>query len=167
MTSLPNSTTIFLTRKPNGTLLIKPDTTFQGDMLSVAYDVKYNGRIVIPKGSRANVTWTSQTIDPVNNLYGISLDVNSVFVNGKEYPMNANSSQGIYNTIVRYDGLDTGFKPYFYQTREIRTNPKFTNRSFVKINNVNKQIPIGGDMVYIKVPVTEVMVALNSELYID
>lgn len=160
MTTLPASTIIFLTRNPANELLIKPDTMFVGDTLVVAYDVKVDCMVVIPKGTRVSVTWTTKTVNEELGLYTVSVQTDSIFINGREYEMDASSGDALFNSTIRLSGIDVGFKSYFYKNRNI-------NQRFITVNNLVRPVAVGGESVYIRVPTNEIAVRLNSDLYID
>lgn len=63
---IPAGTCIYLTKKKPHPLYIQPDKTLQNDTLYVAYDVRIDGIVVIPKWTRVLGDWVTESTPTIS-----------------------------------------------------------------------------------------------------
>ena len=107
---IPAGTKIYLTREPPYELYIKPDTTLANDTLYVAYDVKIDGAIVIPRGTRVIGDWITETTPTIAS----QLQLTKICLNGGSHTITADSE--IFEVLSEYNSAEVNGTNVFTQT---------------------------------------------------
>lgn len=157
---LPIGTKIYLTKKNAGTLYIKPDMTLLNDNLYVAYDVKINGIIVIPKDTRVVGDWITESAPS----FAAQLQLTRIFLEGSGQVINADSS--VFDLINEFNGKEINNAGFLYQTAKHKFKTG-VNRRIVKFqcrtktlsdNNLNSK--------YIEINTLEIPVTITVDFII-
>ncbi|UFX99803.1 hypothetical protein QKC54_gp0684 [Megavirus baoshan] len=84
---IPAGTRIYLTKDKTNNFYIQTGTTLLNDNLYVAYDVKIDGKIVIPKSTRVTGNWITQTVpEPAAQL-----QLDKIYLSGSGQNISADS----------------------------------------------------------------------------
>lgn len=75
---VPVGTRIYLTKRTNFNFVMPLDTAIIDDVFFVAYDIKINGIVIIPRGTRVWGDWVSEIDGDVN----VQLQLSKIYLGG-------------------------------------------------------------------------------------
>lgn len=157
---IPSGTKIYLTKKNPIKLYIQPDTTILNDCLYFAYDLRINGITIIPKGTCVIGDWVTES----NPTIAAQLQLNTIFINGLEQPISADSN--VYENLSAFNVDEINNALYLYKIMDFHS-PANIIRRIVKTcqiqilydNNLNKY--------YIEIPTIEIPLTITSDTIIN
>lgn len=157
MNNIKSGTRIYLTKKNAFPLYIQPNKTLTNDNLYVAYDVRIDGDIVIPKGTRVIGNWVTES----NPDYAAQLQVTTIYLGKTGLPFQADSD--VIQDITEYNNNEVGNVGYLYKQNQYRAESNITRR-IVDINCRAKTLfDDNCDTVYIEIFTKEIPVTLISD----
>lgn len=119
---IPEGTRIYLTKKKPYILHIQPDKTLINDNLYVAYDVRMDGRTIIPKGTRVVGDWVTESSPTI----AAQLQVNRIYLQGSERQFMADSD--IIETVTAYNNSEVGNANYLHKKNNFMSTSNITRR---------------------------------------
>lgn len=134
---------------------IQPNTNLLNDSLYVAYDVKINGIIVIPRGSKVIGNWITGPYPIIN----AQLQLTQIIING--YLLNINANSEIIVGISCYNNCETNNAANLYRLRDYHSPSNIvrrvvnTNCRIKALTDVNLNTP------YLEIYVKELPVTLT------
>lgn len=158
--TIPARKMIFLKKKSADVLCIKPGKTLVNDNLYIAYDVKINGIIAIPKGTRVQGDWVTEhtpNIAAQFQLTRIFLDRNGTEISG---------DSDIIDSISEYNAGDVRDADFFYKKQSITTVAGISRRVVELGYNVITLDDSQLDTIYIEIKTEEITVTLSSDFVI-
>jgi hypothetical protein len=120
---IPEGTRIYLTKKKPYILYIQPDKTLINDNLYVAYDVRIDGRTIIPKGTRVVGDWVTESFPSI----AAQLQVSRIYLQGAERQFIADSD--IIETVSNYNNSEVSNANYFHK-----------KNNYASTSNINRRI---------------------------
>jgi hypothetical protein len=154
---LPVGTRLYLTKPKNKELYIQPNKTLVNDNLVVAYDVRNNGEIIIPKGTRVLGDWVTESYPTV----AAQLQLTKIFLDGIMQPIAADSD--VIEAITTYNNEEVNNASYLYKLNQLKMQSGTTRR----ITNV--QCNVKGlkdnhlDTIYLEILTKEIPVTIVSD----
>lgn len=119
---IPAGTRMYLTKKMPYELYIQPDKTLVNDNLYVAYDVKIDGEIVIPKGTRVVGDWVTES----NPSIAAQLQLTKIYLHGSGQQFLADSD--VIEAMSCYNNKEINNACYFYIQNRFRSRSNLTRR---------------------------------------
>lgn len=119
---LPAGTRIYLKKKRPYPLYIQPDKTLINDNLYVAYDVRFNGSTVIPKGSRVVGDWVTES----HPIIAAQLQVHRIYIYGYKHHIAADSD--VIEATSDYNCREVNNASYLYQRYQYRASSNIKRR---------------------------------------
>lgn len=158
-TIIPSGKRIYLTKKNQHSLHLYPGKILLDDVLEVAYDVRIDGHVVIPRGTKVLGDWISETYPN----QAAQLQVKKIFLDRFGSDFTADS-----DIIENLATLNTNRlrNKFFVKTNRYYRTPSNIKRYFVNdgtqkriINNERSQTP------YLQIYTTEIPVTLLSDFH--
>ena len=154
---IPTGTRIYLKKKIPHTLYIQPDKTLVNDNLYVAYDVKIDGQIVIPKGIRVVGDWVTES----SPVISAQLQVSKIYLQGSGQQILADSE--VYENLCVFNGDEIGNRGYFYKTNQYRSLSNITRRIIKSQLGCRTLMDDRRDSIFIEIPTSEIIVTLTAD----
>lgn len=162
---VPAGKIIYLKKKNNDTLCIRPGKILLNDNLYVAYDVKINGIVVIPKNSRVQGDWITEHTPSIaaqfqmSKIYMPHTYSSKISTTGKEI---SGESRVIEYTDI-YNNDDVRNADYFFLKKSIITSGNVTHR-IIELGCKIKTLPDNMlDSVYLEINTKEIPVILSKD----
>lgn len=154
---IPAGTRIYLTKKGQYSLYIRPNKVLLNDSLYVAYDVKINGEIIIPKNTRVIGNWVTES----NPTFTAQLQLTKIFLCGPGQDIAADSD--IINQIAAYNNTEINNANYLYKRGQFKM-PSNIVRRIAHYNCNTKMLPDHKlNTPYIEISTKEIPVILLSD----
>ncbi len=157
---VPAETKIYLTREPPYELFIKPDTTLANDTLYVAYDVKLNGLLVIPRGTRVIGNWITET----SPVIAAQLQLSKLCLNGNSYTITADSD--VFEALSAYNSAEVKGSNVFTQTLSYQSVANIQRRIVKFPCQIKVLLDEQLNTEYIQIYAKEISVTLQADLVI-
>lgn len=149
---------IYLKKKNDDVLCIKPGKTLVNDSMYVAYDVKVGGVVIIPKGTRVLGDWVTEHTPHVAAQFQLT----KIFLNRIEIDVIGDSD--IVGTSAPYDSIDVRDADYFYRKSVIISSGGIRRR-IIELGHTTLTLEDGQlDTVYVEINTEEVAVVLRNNL---
>lgn len=153
-------TKIYLKKKYPFKLYIKPTKNLFNDSLFVAYDVKNEDKIIIPKDTIVIGNWITETLPTM----AAQFQINYVCLDNNKIPIVADSN--LYECISAYNQCEIRNAPYLYKIMDFKSPSNLVRR----IVKANCQVKILFDdnlnSFYIEIPTKEIQTTLIEDLHI-
>jgi hypothetical protein len=154
---IPAGTRIYLTKKRSHILYIQPDKVLQDDILYVAYDVKINGQLIIPKGTRVIGDWITESYPSV----AAQLQITKIYLNGSEHEISADSD--VFEAVSYYNNQEINNMNYLYKQGQYRSTSNIIRR-IVKIGHYAKTLfDNKRNSLYLEIYTKEIPVTLTKD----
>lgn len=153
---IPTGTRIYITKKGCPQLCIQPDKTLVNDNLYVAYDVKINGRIVIPKGTRVIGDWVTES-SPLS----AQLQITRIFLHGSGQPISADSD--ILDAVTAYNNCEVDNTGYLHGLKYYRSMSNITRRITKFHCRVKTLLDNNINTIYLEIDTKEIPVTLMED----
>jgi len=154
---IPAGTRIYLTKPYNHTLYIQPDKTLVNDNLYVAYDVRVDGQTVIPKGTRVQGDWVTES----NPTIAAQLQLTRIYLQGAGQQITADSD--VIEAVSEYNNNEINNASYLYKTLQYRATSNITRRIVNFYCKVKTLLDDHRDTLYLEIYTKEIPVTLTSE----
>ena len=157
ITKLPAGTRIYLTKKKSHTLYIQPDNTLVNDNLYVAYDVRFDGITVIPKGTRVTGNWVTESRPSI----AAQLQLTRIYVHGPGQDIVADSD--VIEAINGFNNEEVDNASHVYKLNHYRSTANIVRR----IVNVNCSVRVLRDTnlntLYLEIFTKEIPVIITQD----
>ncbi|XWV24633.1 hypothetical protein QJ856_gp1151 [Tupanvirus deep ocean] len=154
---IPAGTRIYLTKKNNHTLYIQPDKTLVNDNLYVAYDVRIDGETIIPKGTRVQGDWVTESTPTI----AAQLQITKIFLQSSGQPITADSD--VVEAISEYNNNEVNNASYLYKTMQYRATSNITRRIVNFYCKIKTLLDDRRDTIYLEIYTKEIPVTLTSD----
>lgn len=175
---IPAGTRIYLTKKNHFTLYIQPNKTLVNDNLYVAYDVKVDGIVVIPRGTRVIGDWVTESSPEfaaqlqLSRIYlrGVPRDA-QLFSEGQTSDCNTSYSEGqaimadsdVINAISEYNNRDVNYATHLYKQNQYKATSNITRRIAKFQCHVKTLFDNNLNSVYLEIMTKEIPVTLLED----
>lgn len=154
---IPVGTKIYLKKNNSQTLYILPGKTIVNDSLYVAYDVKMNDQVVIPKGTRVIGNWVTESVPSI----AAQLQVKKIYLQSDGQKFKADSD--VITTVTTYNSKEIDNSCYLYKIKNHKSTTNL-NRRIVKFGFDSKPLLDNNhDRIYLKICTTEIPVTLTKD----
>lgn len=154
---VPAGTRIYLTKKQPYILYIQPDKVLQNDSLYVAYDVKINGQLVIPRGTRVVGDWITESYPSI----GAQLQVTKIYLNGSEQEISADSD--VMEVVTDYNNHEIKNTNFLYKQKQFKSTSNIIRR-IVKVGHHTRTLfDNKRDILYLEINTKEIPVTLTKD----
>lgn len=155
---LPMGTRIYLTKKKNNYILcIQPDKILANDILYVKYDVKENGHIIIPKGTRVVGDWITES----NPSLAAQLQVTRIYLQESGQPIAADSE--VINAITKYNHGEICYNDHFLKRNSYRTGSNVARRIAKFHCKIKTLLDNDCETTYLEIETVEIPIILTSD----
>ena len=154
---IPAGTRIYLTKKQDHVLVIQPDKTLLNDILHVAYDVRIDGKVIIPKGTRVVGNWITES----NPSIAAQLQVTRIYLRGSGQQIFADSD--VIDCVSDYNCNELNNVSYLYKKAHYRSNSGITRR-VAKINcRIKTLLDNNRKTIYLEIETREIPVTVTAD----
>jgi hypothetical protein len=154
---IPAGTRIYLTKKYNPVLYIQPDKTLVNDNLYVAYDVKINGQVVIPKGTRVLGDWVTESSPTI----AAQLQLTKIYLHGSGQDISADSD--VIEAISEYNDREVNNTGYLYKINQYHATSNITRRIVKFQCRIKTLLDDNRNTIYLELYTKEIPVILTSD----
>ena len=155
--TIPAGTRIYLTKKHAPVLSVQPGKLLLNDSLYVLYDVRINGIIVIPRGTRVTGDWVTEITPQI----AVQLQITRVHLSGVGQPLIADSE--VSTCLSGYSRAEVCNTPFLYNTSRHRGRSNLKRR-IAKIHNRTRTLADSKpDTIYLDIDTTEIPVTLIED----
>lgn len=154
---IPTGTRIYLTKKKPFKLYIKPDKTLLDDNLYVAYDVKLDGCVAIPKGTRVTGNWITESSPSI----AAQLQLTRIFLDGYGQQICADSD--VIEAISDYNGSEVCHVNSLYKQNQYRSPANVVRRIVDLGCSVKTLLDNNLDTIYLEIFTKEIPVTLTKD----
>lgn len=155
---IPAGTRIYLTKKNPYMLYIKPDKILINDNLYVAYDVRIDGRIVIPKGTRVIGDWVTES----NPNIAAQLQLTRIFLHGGA-GQQIKADSDVINSIADYNNVEVKDAGYLYKQNQYLASSNITRRIANIRCRVKTLLDNNRNSIYLEIYTKEIPVIVLSD----
>jgi hypothetical protein len=150
-------TRLYLTRRPAVKMYIRPDKNIPDNNLYLLYDLRVNGVLVIPNGTRFSGTWITEN-DPE---IAAQLQLDTIYLTAEGQDFIGDSD--IFNTITAYTSTEIGDADVIFQKMQKKTASNLVRRH---VNYDNKNIILTDnncDAIFIEIPSAEIPITVTQD----
>jgi len=155
--TIPAGTRIYLTKNPPFELFLKPDTSLLNDSLYVAYDVRINGVVAIPKGTRVLGNWITETTPTI----AAQLQLTLVYLSGHGQAIFADSN--VYEVLSSFNSTEVNNSNYILETLNYISTANIDRRIVKAPCNIVTLLDDEKNINYIEIPTREIFVTLQTD----
>lgn len=154
---IPTGTRIYLTKKKHYALYLQPDKTLVNDNLYVAYDVRINGVIVIPKGTRVKGDWVAESTPAL----GAQFQANCIYLDRNGQHFFADSD--VIESTSEYNNREVKNTGFLYKQNQYLASSNIYRR-IVNINcKTTTLLDDNCNSVYLEIFTKEIPVTLTAD----
>ena len=127
------------------------------DDLYVAYDVRINGELIIPKGTRVQGDWVTET----NPNFAAQLQINNIYLQQSGQRFNADSD--VINTYNIYNDDELNANGYVYKTRNYKAKSNLARRIVDNKFHMRPLLDYNKNVILIEIHTVEIAVTLTVD----
>lgn len=154
---IPAGTRIYLTKNIYS-FNIQPGHLFLNDNLYVAYDVKINGVVIIPKNTRVVGDWITEFHPSIV----AQLQLSRIFLYGSGQPISADSN--VIEAVKKNDSSDNTTNNIRLLTNRCKNKNRSALSNTVKFSCNLQKIPNG--TIHIQIFTNEIPVIITKDIYV-
>ena len=154
---IPAGTRIYLTKKNNPVLYIQPDKTLVNDNLYVAYDVKIEGQVVIPKGTRVIGDWVTESSPSI----AAQLQVTRIYLHKSGQQICADSD--VIEATSGYSCEEVNNASYLHKIKQYRSTSNITRRVAKIQCKIKTLYDDKCDTIYLEIYTKEIPVTVTND----
>lgn len=154
--TIPAGTRIYLTKNPPFELFLKPDTSLLNDSLYTAYDVRVNGVVAIPKGTRVLGNWVTETTPTI----AAQLQLTLVFLSGNGQPIFADSD--VFEVLSSFNSTAVNNSNYIFETLNYISTANIDRRIVKAPCKITVLLDDDKNVNYLQIPTKEIFVTLQT-----
>ena len=150
-------TQFYLMKKNSKPLCIQPDKTLINDNLYVKYDVKVDGQIIIPRGTRVVGDWVTESRPTI----AAQLQLTQIYLQADGQKIMADSD--LYESLTDYNFKEINDADYIYKQKQHQSTSNITRR-IVNFDSKTKTLfDNQRNVIYIEIPTSEIIVTLMED----
>lgn len=154
---IPQGTRIYLTKKSVPYFCIKPNQVLLNDTLYLAYDVKINGEIIIPKGTLVIGNWITESLP---NIAG-QFQTKCIFFGNRQYNFFADSD--VMESVTYYNGDEVGNVSHFSKLTHYNSSSNIRRR-ITRVKNQTRTLSDDyRDTIYLEINTREIPATIMSD----
>lgn len=152
---------IFVTSENNYYLEMKPNNTLCDYAIYLKYDYKIDGRTILPKGTRLDGYWISESVPEPS----IQFQASKLYLYDECYDIEADSE--VYDKIVMFDNREVENAIFFYKTGTYRSSSNLIRTESIIDCKKKLLYTQNQNSLYLEVPLSEVSLILKCDLTIN
>jgi len=154
---LPEGTALYVSRCTPYPIYLLPETVYPQDVLYLAYDLRHQGEVVLPRGTQMTGTWIAEQAPELS----AQLQIISLSLRDREYPCFADSDVFLEKT--QLNGAEVEYVPFLEEKIQGRKGP--ARRRVVRYRNQDYALMDNHlDTIYLRVRTELVRVRLIRDL---
>lgn len=158
---VPEGTRIYLRKSHGKPLYMRPNQTITADTLYVAYDVRIDGVTVIPRGTRVQGDWITESTP----TFAAQLQIHRIFLELGGQDISADSD--VIETITAYNSNEIASLPFVSKVSDhingAKSNQTHRKRIVKYGNRIKALRDTNVDSIYIEIQTREIPVTITRD----
>ena len=160
ITKIPAGTRLYLTKKNNHILCIQPDMTLFDDIMYVAYDIKIDGKVAIPKGTRVVGDWVTESCP----THVAQLQLHKIYLKGSGQDFSADSD--VLEDVSNYNSSELCGAEYMYKQLHYKSIANIMRRIIKSKFKTKTLADNNRDTSYLEINTKEIPASFTSDFII-